>query len=171
MGLVPLWHEGPSQTRDWTPASCIGRRILHHWPTGKCSFCVLISLFLQPFQPGTPSKHSHTSKHLRWTMGLWGIYVISVVVWALREKPAKTSFQLCLYRERVLNIEIMILHRTHLFQRVLFCQLFLPGNFPGKPSTLSLLSLLSCSFSHQINKQWRGRKQIFCQGECSAIWK
>ena len=32
-GLAAPWHEGPSQTRDWTCVPCIGRQILNHWTT------------------------------------------------------------------------------------------------------------------------------------------
>ena len=48
MGLASLWHVRPSQIRDQTHVSCIGRQILYHWAVRKA--------FLLYF---------------KWTLGLW----------------------------------------------------------------------------------------------------
>ena len=42
-GLVALWNVGSSQKRERTCVSCIGRRILYHWPTREALLVFLIS--------------------------------------------------------------------------------------------------------------------------------
>ena len=40
-GLVALRHVGPFWIRDWTPVSCICRRLLYHWATREAhSWCL-----------------------------------------------------------------------------------------------------------------------------------
>lgn len=89
-----------------------------------------------------------------------------------KKKLVKTSFQLCLYKRKKesLNVEIIILHRTcrsfrgYYFDRCLFL-----GNFQANPPPWICCLLLSCPFLRCVNKQWRGRKQIFCQGNAGPF--
>lgn len=99
---------------------------------------------------------------------MWSTFLISIVAWALRKELVKTSFQLCLYKRKKesLNMEIIILHRTCLCFRDYFI-LTIVCSWEFSRQTLHpgfCCLLLSCPFSLHVNKQWRGRKQIFCQG-------
>lgn len=127
------------------------------------------SAFLQ----WTMGEHIHISTHQRWRHAHGAHFLFQLLPERSgKKKLVKTSFQLCLYKRKKesLNVEIIILHRTcrsfrgYYFDRCLFL-----GIFQANPPPWICCLLLSCPFLRCVNKQWRGRKQIFCQGNAGPF--
>ena len=115
LGSVAPWHMGPSQIRDRTSVSCIGRRILYYWATREAQDSLLylngplgkreevmrseIMKEARALRHHPPSPVLQANQiHVRWAVGpakdlgnylfIW-LVVKSVTWWSPRRPQAK----------------------------------------------------------------------------------